>query len=95
MRTPKRSTCWRGEIEGEQLDAGFLAVGGLADDADELVQVGQGDEIALERFGALLGLAQLEAGAADDDFAAVLDVAIDQLLEVRGLGPAVVDGERR
>ena len=57
---------------------GLLAVGGFADDADEFVQVGQRDEVAFERLGALLGLAQFKAGAADDDLAAVLDVAIDQ-----------------
>ena len=82
-----------GEIEGQQLDFGLLAVAGLADDADEFIQIGQRDEVAFQRFGALLGLAQLEAGAANDDFAAMLDVAIDQLLEAEGLGPAVIDGQ--
>ena len=82
-----------GEVEGQQFDARLLAVGGLADDADELVQVGQGDEVALQRFGAVLGLAQLKTGAADDHFAAVLDVAIDDLFEIQDFGPAVVNGQ--
>ena len=52
---------------------------GAADDADELVEVGERDEVAFEHFGAFLGLAQFEARAAQDDFAAMLDVALDQL----------------
>jgi hypothetical protein len=43
--------------------------------------IGEGDEVAFEGFGALLRLAQLEAGAADDDFAPMLDVAVDERLE--------------
>ena len=73
-----------GEIKSQQFDARLFAVGGLADDADEFVQVGQGDQVAVEGFGAFLGLAQFKAGAADDDFAPVLDVAIDQFLEIEG-----------
>jgi hypothetical protein len=34
---------------------------------DELVEVREGDEVAFEQLGALLGLAQLEARAAQDD----------------------------
>ncbi len=82
-----------GEIEGKQLDFGLFAVGGLADDADEFIEIGQGDEVAFQSFGALLGLAQVEAGAADDDFAPMVDVAIDQLLETEGLGASVIDGQ--
>ena len=83
-----------GEIEGQQLDLGLLAVGGVADDADEFVQVGEGDEIAFQHFRALFRLAQFEFRAADHHFAPVLDVAIDQLLEPQRLGPAMVDGQR-
>ena len=90
---PSCSTCAAGEFEGEQLDARFVAVGGVADDADELVEVGQRDEIAFERLGALLGLPQFEARAAQDHFAAMLDVAVDELLESEQLRAAVVDGE--
>jgi hypothetical protein len=75
-----------GEIEGQQLDLGLFAVAGLADDADELVQIGEGDEIGFEGFGAFLGLAQFEAGAADDDLAPVLDVALMSALRPRVLG---------
>ena len=35
-----------------------------------------------------------KARAANDDFAPVLDVAVDQLLETERLGPAMIDGQR-
>ena len=38
-----------GELEGEQLDLGLLAVRRTADDADELVEVGQRDQVAFEQ----------------------------------------------
>ena len=38
---------------------------------------------------------QAEAGAAGDDVAAVLDVALDQLLDVHLLRPLAVEGEER
>ena len=82
------------ELECQQLDPGFLAVVRVADDTDELVEVGQGAEVALERLGAGLGLGQFEARAAQDDFAAMLNVGIDHLFEVHRLRPAVVDRQR-
>ena len=89
---PICSTC-RGEFEGEQFDSRFLAVGRTANDANEFVEVGERDEITFEHFGALLGLAQFEARAAQDDFAAMLDVARDRFLERKQFRPAMIDRE--
>ena len=55
----------------------------------------QGDEVALEGLGAFLGLAQEEAGAAQDDVAPVLDVAGDCLLEGEELRTPMIDGQHR
>ena len=55
------------KLEGEQLDARLVAVGRFADDADEVIHVGQRDQVAVEHLGALLGGAQLELRAAQDD----------------------------
>ena len=40
-----------------QLHLGLFAVGGGADDFDEVVEVIEGDDVALEDVGAVLGLA--------------------------------------
>jgi hypothetical protein len=77
-----------------QLLLGLGAVGGGADDAHEVVEVIEGDLVALEDVGAVLGLAQAELGAAGDDVAAVLDVAIDQLANVHLLRPLLVEREQ-
>ena len=63
------------EFEREQFHSRFVAIGRTADDADELIEIRQRDEITFERFGALLGFAQLETGPAQDHFAAMLDVS--------------------
>ena len=81
------------EVVGGDLGASFLAVGGPADDLDHLVQVRERDEVAFQRLGAALGLPQVEAGAAQHNLAAMLDVAVNQLLEIERLGPAGVDGQ--
>ena len=82
-----------GELESEEFDFGFFAVFRAADDADEFVQVGQGDEEGFKFFGAHFGFGQEMAGAAQDDFAAVLDVAGDGLFERKQLRLAMVDGQ--
>src|SRR5581483_11134138 len=53
----------------------FGGVGGLgaADRLDDLVEVAQGDEVALEDVLAFAGAVELELGAAADDLAAVVD----------------------
>src|SRR5262249_44582063 len=43
------------EIEREQFHARFLAIGRSANDADELVEIRERDEITFKRFGALFG----------------------------------------
>src|SRR5208282_1887170 len=78
-------------LEGEQLDPGFLARLAAADDFDEIVEVRQRDEIAFEDFRAFLGLLQLEPRAPQHDFAPMLDVATDKLLQSQGLGPAMIN----
>ena len=44
---------------------------------------------------AILGLTEAELGAARDHIAAVLDVALDQLLDVHLLRPLLVEGQQR
>ena len=78
-------------LEREQLDAGFVAVFAAADDADEFVEVRQRAEVAFEDFRAFLGLLQLKPRAAQNDFAPVLDVAIDEFLQPERLGPAMIN----
>ena len=68
-----------GELEREQFDPRFFAIGRSANDADEFIEVRQRDEVTFERFRALLGFAQFEARPAQDHFAAMLDVAADWL----------------
>ena len=50
-------------------------------------------EKALELFRAGLRFAELVPGPAQDDLAAVINVAGDQVLEAERLGPAVVNGQ--
>ena len=87
---------WRlGErVLRHQAHFGFFAVGGGADDFDEVVEVIEGDDVAFEDVGAVLGLAEAELGAAGDDVAAVLDVALDEFLDVHLLRPLLVEGEQ-
>ncbi len=82
-----------GEIIRGQLASRFLAVGGTTDDLDHLVQIGQRDEIPLKVLGPPLRFPQVVPRAAHHDFAAMLDVAIDQLFQVERLRPSAVDGE--
>ena len=82
-----------GEFEREQFDSRFVAVRRAANDADEFIEVRQRDEITFERFGALLRLAQFETRAAQNHFAAMLDVSGVRLLEGEQLRPAVIDRE--
>ena len=60
---------------------------------DDEVDVGDRHAQAFDDLALGLGLAQLEAGAARDDVAAVLDEAAERLLEVEDGGAAVDDGE--
>ena len=78
-----------------QAHLGLVAVRRSPDDLHEVVEVIERDDVALEDVGPVLGLAQAEARAARDDIAAVLDVALDQLLDVHLLRPLAVEGEKR
>ena len=64
-----------GEFEGEQFNSRFLAIGRSANDADEFIEIRQGNQITFKRFGALLGFAQFKTRPAKDDFAAMIDVS--------------------
>ena len=78
----------------EQFDAGLFPMVAGPDDVDELVQIGEGDEITLEQFGALLGFAKFKTGATQDDLTAMFNVALNHFLEVKRLGLAVIDRQR-
>ena len=63
--------------------------GGVADECDEVVDVGQCDSQAFEYVATVAGLAQVEHRAARDDFTAVLQEHLHQVLQVTQLGLAV------
>ena len=50
--------------------------------------------ITFEQLGAFLGLLQFKARAAQNDFAAMLDVALDDFLEIERLRPAMINRQR-
>ena len=79
--------------EGICLEAftGFLPVFGVADDADEVVHVAQGQQEGFQPFGVLLGVAQQVARAAHDHLAPVLNVEVDGVQHGERLGPVVVN----
>ena len=80
---------WPGE--GEEFILRVVAVSRVFDDLDEVINVGEGDEVAFEFLGLDFGLVEEEAGAAEDDLAAVLDVAVDGFFEREELWLAAVD----
>ena len=63
------------------------------DDADDLVQVGDGDQQAFQDVGPLLGLVELEPGAADDDVLLVGDVVAQHVAQREGLRHPVGQGQ--
>ena len=65
------------EFESEQFNSRFIAIGRSADDADEFIEIRQGDEITFERFGAFLRFTQFETCPAQNHFAAMIDVSGD------------------
>ena len=76
-----------------QLRPGFLGVLRAADDRDDLVEVVERDQQALDDVQALLALALLEAGAPRDDVDLVVDVVADHLGEVQRARHAVDERE--
>src|SRR5438876_9344082 len=79
------------KLESEQFHSRFVTVGGAANDSNKLIEIGQRDQIALERFGALFCFAQFEACAPQHDFAAVLDVAGVRFFKRKQFWPSMVD----
>src|SRR5688572_15039728 len=79
------------EFIRHQLHLGFVAICRSANDADEIVEVREREQIALENFRSFLRLLQLIASAAQDYFAAMLDVALNHFLEIQDLWAAVID----
>ena len=67
---------------GHELGPGLVGVGRRADDTDDLVDVCQRDQEALDDVIALFCLAQIEPGSPRDDVDLVVDVALEDLLEV-------------
>ena len=78
---------------GEQGGAGFGGRGRRADDAHDLVEIGDGDDQAEQQVGALAGLGELELGAPGDHLLAEAHEAFDDVAQVQRLGPAAADGE--
>ena len=75
-----------------QLDLGHRGRGGVADDGDEVVNIGQRNRQAFQHVAAFARLAQVEHGAPRDHFAAVVQENLDQVLQVAQLGLAVDQG---
>ena len=65
----------------DQAGARRVAIARRADQRDDLVEVVERDQQALEHVHAVLEPAQLVLGAADDDLALMADVVADDLLE--------------
>src|SRR6266481_5373074 len=78
------------EFECEQFHSRFVTIGRAANDAQKFVEIRQRNEITFQRFCALFRLAQFETRAAQDDFAAMLDISGVCFLEWEQLGSAVV-----
>ena len=79
--------------EGEEVFAGVGAGVGLADDADDVVEVVEGDLVAEQDVLALAGLAEEKGGAAANDVDAVIDKGVDGDVEGELPGLAVEDGQ--
>src|SRR5882724_6996597 len=80
-----------GKIEGEQFNARFVAIGRSANDANELIQVCQRDQITLEGFRAFFRLAQFETRASQHDFAPVFYIRLVSNFEWQQFWPAVIN----
>ncbi len=74
-----------------ELAAGGLGAVGVADQGDDVVQPVQRLGQRAQDVGALLGLAELEAGTPDDDLDLVRDVVADELVQPQRLRHAVDD----
>ena len=77
-----------GEALHELLDS-FLRLAGRTDDADDLVDIVDCDDQALEDVDTLLSLAQLKLCTAVDDIVTVLDEELDEITKVQQLRAAL------
>ena len=80
------------EREGEALHKlldSFLRLTGRTDDADDLVDIVDSDDQALEDVDTLLSLAQLKLCTAVDDIVTVLDEELDEVTKVQQLRTAL------
>ncbi len=73
--------------------AGVFGVGAVADDADDFVDMIDGDAQAFDDMQALFGLVQIEQSAAADDFAAMLEVMAQHAIERQIARLAVDEGQ--
>ncbi len=71
---------------GDQVLAGFGAVGAGADDGDHVVQVIERGQVAFENVFAVFGFREQEGGAAADHIDAVIDEVLDRLHQPHFLG---------
>ena len=60
-----------------------------ADDADDLVDMVESHQVALEDMGTRLGLLEVKAGAAGDDIDLVVDIVLQHLAQAQAFGDAV------
>ena len=74
---------------GDQVFAGFGAVGAGADDGDHVVQVIERGQVAFENVFAVFGFREQVGGAAADHIDAVVDEVLDGLHQAHFLGLAV------
>jgi hypothetical protein len=77
-----------------QLRARLLGVGGGADQRDHLVEVVEGDQIALEDVRAFLCAAQLVLRAAGNHLALEVEVVLQHVAQRKRLRNAVYEGNR-
>ena len=78
---------------GEQLGLGLVGVGARADQRDDAVDRVDGDAEALDDLAPGHRLVEVEAAAAGDDRAPMVDEVAQALAEVEDLRPAVDDGD--
>ena len=83
----------------DELATGHFRVARTADELDNLVEVVERNQQTFQDVGALLGFGQLVFGAANDDFGAMLDKIMNELLQVQRHRAAfdeahVIDTER-
>ena len=74
-----------------ELRLGVFGRVGAADGGDDLVEVLEGDQVALQDVLAVARLLELELRAAADDLAAVVDVGLEHLLEAHRLRLPLVE----